>query len=167
MSFQRLLSVLSEAFAQVATWNVSFENTPILCIQLVAVGQFLQTLNVHALTISKQHFRHCQASYSVRKTNMTSAPAGLLPAGGGYYCDEGLLRCVVSDSIFITIICSSFIPAGCTLRSFASHLTKWKSSWKCFLLLQGNLVHWGVLLCALCLTFLPDTYQVRTLVLWL
>lgn len=75
-------------------------------------------------------------------------------------------RCVGSDGIFITIICSSFLPAGCALRSFASHLTKWKSSWKWFVLLQLKLVHWVPLavLCALCSTFLPDAYQVGALV---
>lgn len=97
-------------------------------------------------------------------------PTGVSPAVGGYYCSEGLPRCCVgSDGIFITIICSSFLPAGCALRSFASHLTKWKSSWKCFmllLLLQWKLLHSGVLPCALCLTFLPDTYQVGTFVPW-
>lgn len=111
---------------------------------------------------------------TVGMRNMTSAT--VKPAQQCFTCEGHrrllfrwrVARCVGSDSIFITIICSSFLPAGCALRSFASHLTKWKSSWKCFVLLQWKLVHWGgvllAVLCALCSAFLPDAYQVGTLV---
>lgn len=177
-------------FTQVANQNVSRENTPVLisCVQLrllsVSVSRrstssgserkrrWNRLINMCLLFLNLWNGKKKMKLLTAGMRNMTSVM--VKPAQRCFTCEGHwrllfrwkVARCVGSDGIFITIICSSFLPAGCALRSFASHLTKWKSSWKWFVLLQLKLVHWVPLavLCALCSTFLPDAYQVGALV---